>query len=1592
MADSKISQLPLSPYVLDKDLMVVVTGHLEEGAHPDNVKVPLGYIRRYIVRLNLLTSPQSGIGSYYNSGLNILTLQHIPQTGNLMRYDYADEFPYHQTISNTGLNTIRGNLVDITFAKDSDASQRMHYAADGNWNINFVSGNLGDPYHSGIISITGLNAYSGAPWGNLMRLDIDTDTWPHSGILSTTGLNAIWGNGIDIVFNSNSLAAQAMDERESSWFSNFDSSTHLGNKYHSGIISVTGLNAYSGAPYGNLMRVDYDVDLWPYSGVLSTTGLNAILGNGIDIVFNANSLAAQAMDERDSSWFHDFDSSTHLGNKYHSGIISVTGLNAYSGAPWGNLMRVDYIDQWPYSGILSTTGLNAIVGNGIDIVFNANSLAAQAMDERDSSWYNDFSSSDNLGSKYHSGIISVTGLNAYSGAPWGNLMRVDFIDQWPYSGILSQTGLNAIVGNGIDIVFNANSLAAQAMDERNSSWYNDFNSSTNLGERYHSGIISVTGLNAYSGAPYGNLMRVDYDVDLWPYSGVLSTTGLNAIRGNGIDIIFNSNSPAAQAMDSRDSSWYNDFDSSVNLGNKYHSGVISVTGLNAYSGAPWGNLMRVDYDGAWPHSGILSTTGVNAIKGNLVDIQFAANSEAAEAMHQRNGPWDNAFNKNTNLGNKYHSGIISFTGVNFTTENNIVLNTGTIWPYSGLVYNTGLNAIEGHLININFNPDLAEQRGQYGAGEDYWKGIISTTGLNIASANDANHTIGYNINPYYPHDYSLTTADRLSISDSNISLTTSSSTYVYTEDQDSRLYFGDLYQTFNGVTLDFLVSFAMTEPASITAVIPDWSANRATELTSAPGQLQDWYPQEIVVANSTVLVSQIYTFNGVTTSNIKSPMYHTVPASTYNGYSTNITLAQTFSDIETLRMSASVPINSNVLNCNIGPIISVRHGIQNLQYQRIWYNSVLGQTYTTPLQNATSTTLTLNSSTKRALKLEAVYDPPDLRWILQPPSQIEADRANGRVIITGIAIASDYTPVTYQWYQSADNITFEPMGGQTNAILNTTISNTRYFKNQAKTFMCDSSFSNTCQASLPGEAIICGTPTDVITCDGASTSFSAPATVEGAPTAEIEYRWYENNIAIYDGEYSKGTYNGTDSASLNISDIDINQLRGNLYKVRATYTFPAIVSSGYLIDEYGLNYITTEAEEGDPFDRLITEQTYTTPGGFLQCYSPEAKLWEAVIDEIDQISNYESIRDWAVFSGSVTGYAWDGTNQLSTGNYNYSWQKSSDNGITWNGASSNSPNLNTMGSLDYPEATGYLGGNTVPREVLFLNTASGDNGNLYRQITNYYCASNTGNPAVLTVRTIAITGHPDDTELGNYKFPNNLVYNNVLVPNNNNINIEVDAVAFNSTATLHYQWQEADFVGSTTQIDNNSWTDINGATSNSYSRSIYPTAENNTGLYKAYRVIVDDTPISVDDTISTLKRKTSDSVKVGTPAYVANTNVDEIQYFTSTENWLIDYQGETDDIDPAEMIISGLRPLFGLDYDVSIRSIITDDSDDEVATLELTSGVSPIVSITSINNSLVAAVSEPNDPFQDLNTNDYMTISVTGEPTQWFAKLTIPSG
>ena len=151
------------------------------------------------------------------------------------------------------------------------------------------------------------------------------------------------------------------------------------------------------------------------------------------------------------------------------------------------------------------------------------------------------------------------------------------------------------MGNNIDIQFNANSVAAQWMHSKDGGWHDGFSKSNNLGDRYHSGIISVTGLNAYSGV-HGNLIRVDFDVDQWPYSGVISQTGLNVVRGNLITILIDSE--AATAMHARNGNWLNTF-------NKNTTWVINIILVSFYYRCHYTeNLIVKEYQDVWPHTGI----------------------------------------------------------------------------------------------------------------------------------------------------------------------------------------------------------------------------------------------------------------------------------------------------------------------------------------------------------------------------------------------------------------------------------------------------------------------------------------------------------------------------------------------------------------------------------------------------------------------------------------------------------------------------------------------------------------------------------------------------------------------------------------------------------------------------------------------------------------------------------------------------------------------------------------------------------------------------------------------------------------------------
>jgi hypothetical protein len=287
MPDSKITNLSPSPYLLDRDLMVVVTGYLNEGSYPQTCQVPVSYIRRYITRLDLLLNPVSGIGNYYNSGLNILS------------------------IWGTGIHAVPGNNVEIQFSQNTPAGQKY--------------GKTGPICHSGIISTTGLNAYSGHPWGNLIRVDTHSQ-WPYSGIISQTGLNIIRGNLIDIQFDPASPAATIMHSKDGSWDNNFNKNSNLGNPYHSGIVSVTGLNATK----GNLIDINFSAD-WPHSGTISTTGLNIIDGNGIGYTI-------------DSSWPYKYEIFNTEKTKYGSSVtINNTGTQNSSTSKF-NILTLSYND------------------------------------------------------------------------------------------------------------------------------------------------------------------------------------------------------------------------------------------------------------------------------------------------------------------------------------------------------------------------------------------------------------------------------------------------------------------------------------------------------------------------------------------------------------------------------------------------------------------------------------------------------------------------------------------------------------------------------------------------------------------------------------------------------------------------------------------------------------------------------------------------------------------------------------------------------------------------------------------------------------------------------------------------------------------------------------------------------------------------------------------------------------------------------------------------------------------------------------------------------------------------------------------------
>lgn len=133
----------------------------------------------------------------------------------------------------------------------------------------------------------------------------------------------------------------------------------------------------------------------------------------------------------------------------------------------GNLLRLDYGENWPHRQIISITGLNAVAGNHIELQFATGTPSSNAYGK--------------TGGPYYSGIISVTGLNAYA----GNRIFISGDSSWPHSGIISTTGLNATFGNGIS--YSVNTALPHTYDVRTVDRVKHVNSSTtvyNTGDWY----------------------------------------------------------------------------------------------------------------------------------------------------------------------------------------------------------------------------------------------------------------------------------------------------------------------------------------------------------------------------------------------------------------------------------------------------------------------------------------------------------------------------------------------------------------------------------------------------------------------------------------------------------------------------------------------------------------------------------------------------------------------------------------------------------------------------------------------------------------------------------------------------------------------------------------------------------------------------------------------------------------------------------------------------------------------------------------------------------------------------------------------------
>lgn len=1263
MADSKITQLPLSPYALDKDLMVVVTGHLEEGSYPQNAKMPLSYIRRYVVRLNLISNAVSGIDTYYNSGLNILT------------------------------------------------------------------------------------------------------SW-------TTGIHAIPGNNIEVQFDDNTPA------------SNLYGGT--GPICHSGIISTTGLNAYD----HNLMRIDYDA-AWPHSGGISQTGLNTIKGNLIDIVFSTGSPAAQAMHNRDGNWDNEFTTG-NLGELYHSGIISFTGVNAVT----ENLIVKEYQENWPYTGIYYNTGLNARAGNHIEIMHSTSSDA-------------NFFYPGIMGGRYQSGVISVTGLNVSQST--GNLITNHIDPNWPHKNILHTTGLN-ISNTNLAIIDSTNSLIVADIE-------NTFP---------HKYKLHTTGLNIDNDRNVGKYNQpslITYDVKpTFPYEYVLHTTGLNAIGGNRIDYTIQSSWP--------------------------HKYEIDTTGLNIVNGNTFSNALNgIAYN-------------IEPDNYHRYDI-FSLNKMRAATSTQT------ITNSNSGIGASRTS-ITVLDEKAFISYNNIYKSK----PSDSL---SVLAEFCMRMPNDPFSvtiPPVADS----GSSNDLKineLGSVTGTTTTIAGLTDSANTDTDSWDP--------------------VGLIIHNSSYPL-----------ELKIDISGVSVSNIDQYSVTFTTHIDKNI----SNPVNPSTVTLGPLNNGWVYEKYRTSS---VGTGINWTSVPTSATTGELFEAYDHS--NPYTINST--------QNMKIAALVNPSISSSKYNINGCIGVKYTLTNPNYKRT-YSKYLGvatqdgdgyligddvyryHEVDRPAQ------ISFTTAAARYLKCESAEQSPTISITTQPQAFSSTD---GTAAFTGIAKLSDYTDPLYQWQKAESGTSsFSDIAGANNSVLSLTgktFEDDNGDKYRLKIIAYDgltTATSNEVILTVQAPTLtFTSQPTDQPVGDDNTAEFCSTLSAN-IPGTTLNYQWQIST----NGGSTYSNIVGETSSCLSLSSINCGTDDGNLYRVSGS----AVGFDGILSDVAELRCIDITIDD-QPDDLTVNRGT-----GLL-----------------------------TVSASQTAG---------SPFNLYYVWQRSANGGASYYNVQSSTSNELILNNLTYDS----------------------NDQDLYRvQVRLEGFADDvevTSDSATLTVQEIDITTQPDSNKIygRDLEAPNAVQY---LVPTTGgNINLSVIAIARNSSETLQYQWQTGN-VPTNYWESPSVWGDLVGETNATISLT---NLTENDG-YKFYRCLVDDQSISISDT--GMVRQTSNTVKITTSTFIADSSVtvDDNGSFATIERDGTSVVSETDFVTFCYDLTNGIGFTTSVDAQTN-----------QQAGLNLGTGLAPLgptgiarlLAIHPDSDNLSASLSAGTQ----FNAGDIVNIQVTGNVNQYLARINVP--